>query len=273
MSFSVSLAKGETPYEYGGAAPCRGVGRRALFARFRVGSVFPRTCRYRSGVPTRIILIEDHPALRKGLELLLRHKGCDVLGAGGTVGEARLLLEAHAPEVAVIDVHLGTESGIELTRELLRDHPDCRVVLYTGSSDPELLVEGLDAGAVGYALKDGDPDELLAAIAAAVAGELYVDPRLRDALPPVRASVERTPALSKREREVMDHLSQGLTGEQVAELLFLSAETVKTHVRNAMGKLDASTRVHAIALAMRDGEIDGPIAGLAYAASAVRSPK
>ena len=222
-------------------------------------------------MPTRIILIEDHPALRKGLELLLRHKGADVVGAGGTVTEARTLLERHAPEVAVIDVHLGSESGIELTREVLQDHPDCRVVLYTGSSDPELLVEGLDAGAVGYALKDGDPDELLAAISAAMAGELYVDPRMRDALPPVRATVVRTPTLSKREREVMDHLSRGLTGEQVAELLFLSAETVKTHIRNAMGKLDASTRVHAIALALRDGEIAGP----AYAASASgdRSPK
>ena len=220
-------------------------------------------------MPTRIILIEGHAALRKGLELLLRQKGCDVAGAGGTIAEARALLDAHAPDVALIDVHLGSESGIALTREMLREQSRCRVVLYTGSSDPDLLVEGLDAGATGYALKDGEPDELLAAIEAAATGRLYIDPRLRDGMPPVRASVERTPILSKREREVIDHLAQGLTGEQVAELLFLSAETVKTHVRNAMGKLDASTRVHAVALALREGEIAGPPA--AYAA--VRSPK
>jgi DNA-binding NarL/FixJ family response regulator len=114
---------------------------------------------------------------------------------------------------------------------------------------------------MGYALKDGDPDELMCAIQAAVAGETYVDPRLREAVPaPVAPApvAERPPLLSRREREIMDHLAQGLTGEQVAELLVLSAETVKTHIRNAMGKLEATTRVHAVALALRDGQISPP---------------
>ena len=213
-------------------------------------------------MPTRLLLIEDHHALRQGLELLLAHRGCEVVGAAGTSAGARELALVCEPDVAVVDVHLGQESGIALTRELLAMLPDCRVVLYTGSSDAELLMEGLEAGAMGYALKDGDPDELMAAIRAAVDGITYVDPRLRDAIAPVRATtapaVERPSLLSKREREIMDHLAQGLTGEQVAELLVLSAETVKTHIRNAMGKLEASTRVHAVALALRDGQISPP---------------
>jgi DNA-binding NarL/FixJ family response regulator len=213
-------------------------------------------------LPIRLLLIEDHLALRKGLELLLSHRGCDVVGTGGCTAEARALVAEREPDVAVVDVHLGDESGIALTRELLELAPRCRVVLYTGASDAELMMAGLEAGAMGYALKDGDPDELMAAIRAAVAGDTYVDPRLREALPPVRATTtpvpDRRSPLSKREREIMDHLAQGLTGEQVAERLVLSSETVKTHIRNAMTKLEATTRVHAVALALRDGQISPP---------------
>ena len=201
----------------------------------------------------RIVLIEDHPALRKGLALLLGHRGCDVVGTAGDAAGARDLVATTQPDVAVVDVHLGGESGIELTPDLLLLHPACRVVLYTGSCDGSLAQEGLDAGASGYALKNGDIDELLEAIHSARDGVRYVDPRLR-----AFVDVPRQPALSRRERQIMDLLAQGLTGEQAAEQLVLSAETVKTHVRNAMGKLDASTRAHAVALALRDGEISAP---------------
>jgi len=208
-------------------------------------------------LPIRLLLIEDHHALRKGLELLLSHRGCDVVGTGGCTAEARALVAEREPDVAVVDVHLGDESGIALTRELLVLAPRCRVVLYTGASDAELMMAGLEAGAMGYALKDGDPDELMAAIRAAVAGDTYVDPRLRPALLS-RRSTERFKSLSNREREILDLLAQGLTGEQVAERLVLSSETVKTHIRNAMTKLEATTRVHAVALALRDGQISPP---------------
>ncbi len=208
-----------------------------------------------------LVLVEDHAALREGLELLLSHRGCDVVATAGDAGSALALVAEHAPDVAVIDVDLGADDGIALTREITLAHPRCRVVLYTASCSTELARAGLDAGAAGYALKDGNPDELLEAIEQVVAGERYIDPRLDSAPEP------EAPTLSKREREVMDLLAQGLTGEQVAELLVLSAETIKTHVRNAMGKLDASTRAHAVALGLRDGHISAP----PYAAA--RAPK
>ena len=223
-------------------------------------------------MPIRLVLVEDHPALRMGLEVLLRQRGCEVLGSAGDASTARALIAEHAPDVAVVDVNLGADDGIALTRELTAMHSGCRVVLYTASCDTDLALQGLEAGAAGYALKDGDPDELLEAIELAVAGERYVDPRLRASLPAGVADVSElpepvAPALSKRERQVMDLLAQGLTGEQVAELLVLSAETVKTHVRNAMGKLDATTRVHAIALGLRDGHISAPPVAAQRAAS------
>lgn len=207
-------------------------------------------------MPIRLVLVEDHHALRRGLALLLSHQGCDVLGTAGDAEGGRALVASLAPAVALVDVHLGADSGIDLTREIVAAHPDCRVVLYTGSEDHSLVGQGLDAGATGYALKNGDVSELLEAVRAAAAGERYVDPRVAGFVASTAAA--RQPALSKREREILDLLACGLTGEQVAEQLVLSAETVKTHVRNAMGKLEATTRVHAIALGLATGQIAAP---------------
>jgi DNA-binding NarL/FixJ family response regulator len=208
-------------------------------------------------VPLRLVLIEDHEALREGLELLLDREGCDVVGTAGTLTDGRELVERTNPDVALVDIRLGDESGIDLTRQLLDSDPERRVVLYTGSSDVELLISGLDSGARGYALKEGTPSELTGAITTVAAGGTYVDPRLRPALLS-RPSTQRVASLSKREREIIELLAQGMTGEQVADHLVLSSETVKTHIRNAMGKLEASTRVHAIAIALREGYISPP---------------
>jgi DNA-binding NarL/FixJ family response regulator len=208
-------------------------------------------------VPMRLVLIEDHQALREGLELLLGREGCEVVGTAGTAGEGRALIETLEPDVALVDIRLGEESGIDLTRAVIDADPSCRVVLYTGSSDVELLISGLDSGARGYALKEGTPSELTGALETVAAGGTYVDPRLRPALLSRRAT-QRMPSLSKREREIMDLLAQGLNGEEVAEKLVLSSETVKTHIRNAMSKLEAHTRVHAVAIALREGYISPP---------------
>jgi DNA-binding NarL/FixJ family response regulator len=211
----------------------------------------------KNAVPLRLVLIEDHEALREGLELLLDREGCEVVGTAGTVSAGRELVERLQPDVALVDIRLGDESGIDLTRQLLDFDPEQRVVLYTGSSDVELLISGLDSGARGYALKEGTPSELTGAITTVAAGGTYVDPRLRPALLS-RPSTQRVASLSKREREIIELLAQGMTGEQVADHLVLSSETVKTHIRNAMGKLEASTRVHAIAIALREGFISPP---------------
>jgi DNA-binding NarL/FixJ family response regulator len=208
-------------------------------------------------VPLRLVLIEDHHALREGLGLLLSREGCEVVGVAGTAEEGRELVERHSPDVALIDIALGDDSGIDLTRALVDADPERRVVLYTGSSDVEQLLAGLDSGARGYALKEGTPSELTAALHTVAGGGTYVDPRLRPALLS-RGATQRMPSLSKREREIIDLLAQGLTGEQVAERLVLSSETVKTHIRNAMTKLEATTRVHAIAIALREGMIQPP---------------
>ena len=204
-----------------------------------------------------LVLIEDHQALREGLELLLDREGWEVVGSAGTAAEGRDLVERLAPDVSLVDISLGDDSGIELTADLVDADPERRIVLYTGSTDVDQLISGLDSGARGYALKEGTPKELTAALETVADGGTYVDPRLRPALLSERATRTQS-VLSKRECEIMALLADGLTGEQVAERLVLSPDTVKTHIRNAMTKLEAHTRVHAIAIALREGFIAPP---------------
>jgi DNA-binding NarL/FixJ family response regulator len=206
-------------------------------------------------VSIRVAVVEDHKALAQGLELLLRAEGFDVIGSAPSATEGAALVRGHSPDVSVIDVGLGEDSGIALTRDLLAEDGERGIVIYTGSNDVELLFDGLDSGARGYALKEGPPSELADAIRAVAGGGTYVDPRLRPALLSPRATQQAQVSLSAREREIMALLAQGLTGEQVAEELVLSTETVKTHIRNAMNKLEARNRVHAIAIALREGVI------------------
>jgi DNA-binding NarL/FixJ family response regulator len=201
-----------------------------------------------------LVLVDDHVALRKGIELLLRREGWSVVGVAGNADEGYQVIRSRRPDVALIDIALPGENGVALTERLLRGDPDLGVLLYTGLNDHEALLSALDCGARGFALKAGPPDELMAAVRAVGHGGEYLDPRLRP-LVLARSATERVGVLSPREREVLHLLADGMTGEQVAERLVISTETVRTHVRNAMAKLEANTRVHAIAIALRQGEI------------------
>jgi DNA-binding NarL/FixJ family response regulator len=201
-----------------------------------------------------VVIVEDHVALRRGLELLLRDSDFRVIGTADDAATGASVIARRRPEVALVDINLPDRSGIELTRRVLAEDPELGVLLYTGVDDRETLGEALDSGARGFALKAGPPEELLAAIRAVAAGQSYVDQRLRPLLL-ARFTTEKIGVLSPREREVLDLLSKGLTGEEVAARLTLSPETVRTHVRNAMNKLEAQTRVHAVAIALRQGEI------------------
>jgi len=202
----------------------------------------------------KLAIIDDHEALRDGLEVMLAHTGLDVVGTAGNVAAALDLVEHSPADVALIDIRLPDGSGTDLTRDLLRRHPGLGIVLYTGDNDIDLLYEGLDSGARGYALKAGSMDELKSAIEQVAQGGTYVDPRLdRMLLSPPATS--RVPQLSPREREIMHLMAEGLTAEAIGDEITISVETVRTHVRNAVRKLQARNRVHAIAIALERGEI------------------
>jgi DNA-binding NarL/FixJ family response regulator len=208
-----------------------------------------------TGVALQIVLVDDHLALRKGIELLLRAEGIRVTGSTATVEGGRDMVLARLPDVAVVDVGLDGGSGVDLARQVLARRPDTGILLYTGGMlDQTTLREALGCGARGVALKAGAPAELIEAIRTVAGGGQYVDPRLA-ALLDARER-DALCLLTRREREILDFLAGGLSGEEVAVRLVLSPQTVQTHVRNLMRKLGARTRVHALALALRHRETE-----------------
>jgi len=199
--------------------------------------------------PLEVFIVEDHLSVRKGLELLLRDEGIRVAGVAADVAEASELLTRRRFDVALLDLNLRGGTGLDLLREMLGRDPDAAVVLYTGATDANLLREASGAGARGFVLKSSPPQELVSALRAVAQGGTHIDPGLAPLVS--GGSMARLSSLTVREHEILELLAEGLTGEQVAERLFLSPETVRTHIRNATSKLGARTRVQAVALIVR----------------------
>ncbi len=182
---------------------------------------------------TRLVVIDDHEALRGGLEALLAGAGHEVVGSAGNMAAAFDLVDHAEPDVALVDVRLPDGSGIGLARDLLLFHPDLRIVMYTGEGDAALVAEALDAGARGYVLKSGPFDELLSAIALVGEGGAYVDPRVDRS-----SAAGAAPVLSPREREVLALMAEGRSNQAIASSLFLGIKTVETHINQTFRKLD-----------------------------------
>ena len=195
----------------------------------------------------RLVLIEDHQALREGLELLLDREGCQVVGTAGTADEGRRLVEDLSPDVALVDIRLGSDSALGVVEETLARDQAAAIVLHTGFTGTGDLKKAARVGARGFVLKSSGTDALVAALRCVAGGGHYVDPGLAPLLVD-RAAGSAATALSPREREIFGLLADGLNGQAIAELLFLSPETVRTHVRNGTAKLGAKTRVQAVAL-------------------------
>ncbi len=203
------------------------------------------------GEQIEVIVVDDHLSVRKGVELLLGREGMRVAGVAGELEEARGLLDRRRYDVALVDVRLGSEHSTGLVRELLSRNPDAAIVIYTGlAQDDEALVEAARVGTRGFVLKSSPPSRLIDALIRVADGGSYVDPDLAAFLSR-GTELSRLDRLSPREHEVLGLLADGLTGQGIANRLYLSPETVRTHVRNATNKLGARTRVQAVALAVR----------------------
>jgi DNA-binding NarL/FixJ family response regulator len=198
-----------------------------------------------------VIVVDDHLGIRRGVELLLRDAGMRVAGVAGRLDEARALLARRRHDVALIDIHLGRESSLGLVGEILQRDAGAAIVLYTGFTGVGAgLEQALRVGARGLVLKSSPPTRLIDALRSVAAGGTYIDRGLADALAP-SADLRRLERLSPREQEILGLLADGLTGRAIATSLFLSPETIRTHVRNAMSKLGARTRVQAVALTLQ----------------------
>jgi DNA-binding NarL/FixJ family response regulator len=200
------------------------------------------------------VVADDHPAMRAAITDVLSDYGMTVLGAAADGEEAVERIESARPQVAVVDVRMPLLSGIEVARRVATTTPGTAVLLYTAYGDRSLLAEALDVGARGFVLKEAPVVELVRAVERVAAGESYVDPVLAGVLVGIGLN-QRIPALTEREREVLRLLADGLSNEEIGKRLFLSPQTVRTHVRKAMVKLEAETRTHAVATALRQSII------------------
>jgi DNA-binding NarL/FixJ family response regulator len=206
-------------------------------------------------VPFRCVVADDHPAIIDAVTRFLRDEDeVDLVGRAGDGNQALRLIEERTPDVAVVDIRMPAVTGIEVARRLCAAGSKTAVILYTGYPERSLLLDALDAGARGFLLKEAPLTDLMRAIRIVCSGGTYVDPALAGLLAGPQAA-ERLPTLTKREREVLRLLADGMRNEQVALQLSISPLTVRTHVKKAMGKLEADTRTQAVARALRESLI------------------
>jgi DNA-binding NarL/FixJ family response regulator len=199
------------------------------------------------------LIADDHEIVREGLRLSLsRSQHIRVIGEAGDGETAVALAERRRPDVVVMDIRMPGKDGLEATKEITERLPETSVLLFTAFGERSLLGRGLESGARGYLLKEATNDTLVRAIEKVAGGEGYVDP----ALMPTFLSRDSQDLLTPREREILQLLADGMSNADVAAKLFISQETVKSHVRHILAKLEADTRTHAVAIAIRDSIID-----------------
>jgi two-component system, NarL family, nitrate/nitrite response regulator NarL len=199
------------------------------------------------------VIADDHPPIVDAAMRYLTAAGFVVVATAHTGEQALEAVERHAPSVCIADVQMPHVGGLELVRRVTRLAPNTAVLLYSGFSDRALVMDALDAGARGFALKDGPLDDLARAVDLVAAGKVYIDPVLAGTL--AGAGDRSRAPLSPREREVLRLLAAGGSYGEIGSTLFLSPDTVRAHAHKAMTKLGARTRTEAVAVALRNALI------------------
>jgi DNA-binding NarL/FixJ family response regulator len=203
---------------------------------------------------TTCIVADDHPAMVEAVAEMLAESGLSVVGRARDGEDALAKIEARQPDVALIDVRMPRLGGVDVARRAAASAPNTAIILYTAYGDRALLTEALDAGARGFVLKEAPLTDLARAVELVAQGGTYVDPVLASFLASSRTT-EKLRTLTQRERDVLRLLADGHSNEEIGKRLFISPETVRTHVRKAMAKLDADTRTQAVATALRQSLI------------------
>jgi DNA-binding NarL/FixJ family response regulator len=207
------------------------------------------------GARTRCLSVDDHPAVRRGLDLLFGESDDLELVATVETGEEALeATEKLEPQVVLVDVRLPGIDGISAMKRIASRAPSVQSVVFSAYGDRRLLSDAIAAGARGYVMKGSPPEDLLRAVRTVSSGKPFVDPSLSPMLL-MTPSVSEA-ALSEREREILQLLAEGYHTDEVARRIGLSSETVKADTKHAITKLEADTRVHAVAIALRQAMIE-----------------
>ena len=209
-----------------------------------------------TGTAIHVVVADDHPAILDAVSRFLEsERGFELVGRAGNGEEALELIAETKPEIALLDIRMPGLGGIDVAARLQATASATAVVLYTAYPERALLLAALDAGVGGFILKEAPLDEMVRALRIVAGGGSYIDAALAGVLAGPAAN-ERMLALTKRERDVLRLLAEGMRDEQAGRTLSISPLTVRTHVQHAMAKLKCDTRTQAVAVALRESLID-----------------
>ncbi|HEY6960055.1 MAG TPA: response regulator transcription factor [Candidatus Limnocylindria bacterium] len=212
---------------------------------------------------TRVLLVDDHELVRQGIAAMLHGApDVDVVAEAKTGREALEVARRELPDVVLMDVRMPDMDGLEATRKLKEERPRTAVVMLTMHDNPAYLRDAVRAGAAGYLLKDISKEELIDAIRQVSSGGAFIESQmLKGMLSEMKPSGTIAPTsagknLTKREREILSLVAEGMSNREIAEKLVLSPETVKSHVAAILEKLNVSDRTQAAIYAVRNGLVE-----------------
>jgi two-component system, NarL family, response regulator LiaR len=210
--------------------------------------------------PIRVLLVDDHAVVRKGLRALLgRESSIDVTGEAEDGEQALRAADRLRPDVILMDLEMPGIGGIEATRRISETHPDTKVVVLTSHASEEDVFPALKAGALGYLLKHSAPEDVLQAIRQAYRGETVLHPAIARMVlqelhrPAAAKHLQTTDPLSERELDVLRLIAQGMSNQDIASKLVVGEATVRSHVSSILRKLQLASRTQAALYALREG--------------------
>lgn len=201
----------------------------------------------------RVLLADDHPIVRQGMEMLLETiDEVEIVGVADNGEDAVRVALDQRPDVILMDLNMPKVDGIEATRQIKTGHPECQIVILTSHHEDAMVFPAIKAGALSYLLKSSSPDEVVESIKMAARGETKLHPRVAKRLMnEVSGNQVSVDALTSRELEVLKAIAAGKDNKGIAEVLTLSEKTVKTHVSNILSKLNLSDRTQAAIYALK----------------------
>lgn len=217
--------------------------------------------------PLRVLIVDDEALISAGLEMLVEAApGLSVAGVAADGRDALRRVDADPPDLVLMDLRMPVLDGVRATEEIIRRHPDVRVLALTTFADETLMYDALRAGASGYLLKQAAPSQLMEAIRRVVGGGAWIDPAmagtvidvLRERALRAGDATAITAVLTPREQEILTLVADGLSNQEIRDALVLSEATVKTHVARILMKTGSRDRAAAVALAWRTGFFRGP---------------